>query len=273
MQDYIGRYVKSFESGKKGSSCLDQCGYDYGLSCGSYQLTLRWGNCIDFLKRFFPRESSMLYFNSNEKDFPSKTWPGRHYCSSPEEVAAVWRKCIEKVGEEDFFFYEHKYIKEKYYDKICFRLMPYLDLRKSCRAFQEMMWSYSVNAGVTGAQKGFLEAINKIGNKWTSEQLFDEIYDIRARSKKASQRYTKEKKDSEREVLRPLLYHQGFGIKQGNYIVTGSSVNIRALPDKESEVRQIVHAGDQLRIILEKGEWANVEGKGWISKKYIGKTL
>lgn len=151
--------------------------------------------------------------------------------------------------------------------------MPYLDLKKACRAFQEMMWSYSVNAGVTGAQKGFLEAINKIGNKWTSEQLFDEIYDIRARSKKASQRYTKGKKDSEREVLRPLLYRQGFGFKQGNYIVTGSSVNIRALPDKESEVRQIVHAGDQLHIILEKGEWANVEGKGWISKMYIGKTL
>ena len=49
--DYIGKYVKKYESGNKGSLCLDNCGYDWGLSAGSYQLTLRYGNCIKFLKK------------------------------------------------------------------------------------------------------------------------------------------------------------------------------------------------------------------------------
>ena len=39
--DYIGKYVKKFESGSKGSLALSSCGNDWGLSCGSYQLTLR----------------------------------------------------------------------------------------------------------------------------------------------------------------------------------------------------------------------------------------
>lgn len=74
MKDYIGRYVKQFESGNKGSLCLAQCGYDYGLSCGSYQLTLRWGNCISFLKRYFPEVATDLYFN-NLPDIKSAKYP------------------------------------------------------------------------------------------------------------------------------------------------------------------------------------------------------
>lgn len=54
--DYIGKYVKKFESGSKGSLALSSCGNDWGLSCGSYQLTLRWGNCIRFLKNTFQQK-------------------------------------------------------------------------------------------------------------------------------------------------------------------------------------------------------------------------
>ena len=62
MNDYIGKYVKRFESGNTESLTLDSCGYDYGLSCGSYQLTLRYGNCIKFLRKYFPNESQTLYY-------------------------------------------------------------------------------------------------------------------------------------------------------------------------------------------------------------------
>jgi hypothetical protein len=62
MNDYIGKYVKQFESGSKGSTALGSCGNDWGLSCGSYQLTLRWGNCIKFLIQYFPKEAIGLYF-------------------------------------------------------------------------------------------------------------------------------------------------------------------------------------------------------------------
>ena len=60
MIDYIGKYVKKYESGTKGSLSLSQCGNDWGLSCGSYQLTLRWGNCIKFLKKFSSKLISSL---------------------------------------------------------------------------------------------------------------------------------------------------------------------------------------------------------------------
>jgi hypothetical protein len=99
MIDYIGKYVKKYESGTKGSLSLSQCGNDWGLSCGSYQLTLRWGNCIKFLKKFFPNETKSIYFNST-KDVATPSWPGANYCSSPEEVKKVWKICYNKVGAE-----------------------------------------------------------------------------------------------------------------------------------------------------------------------------
>ena len=59
MSDYIGKYVKKFESGSKGSTALAQCGNDWGLSCGSYQLTVRFSNCIAFLKKYFRNVKSV----------------------------------------------------------------------------------------------------------------------------------------------------------------------------------------------------------------------
>ena len=97
MEDYIGKYVKRFESGNKGSLALDSCGNDWGLSCGSYQLTLRWGNCIKFLKKFFPKEAEKLY--CIDKDLNQAVWPGKEYCSSPEEVKTIWTQCYNKVGK------------------------------------------------------------------------------------------------------------------------------------------------------------------------------
>lgn len=103
--DYIGRLVKSFESGKRGSLSLGQCGNDWGLSCGSYQLTLRWGNCIAFLKKYWPTKATSLYFNSEKGDFAQAFWPGPNYCSSPDEVKRVWMECYEAEGDKGFFYF------------------------------------------------------------------------------------------------------------------------------------------------------------------------
>lgn len=113
--DYIGKYVKQFESGNLGSLALGSCGNDWGLSCGSYQLTLRWGNCINFLKRFFPEEATSLYFKA-AKDVVTPNWPGADYCSSPQEVRNIWLNCFNKVKSDKFFEYEHLFMKENYYD-------------------------------------------------------------------------------------------------------------------------------------------------------------
>ena len=98
MNDYIGKYVKQFESGNLGRLALGSWGNDWGLSCGSYQLTLRWGNCIKFLKKYFPNNTQDLYFNSGN-DIAIATWPGKTYCPSPTIVKEVWLECYNLVGE------------------------------------------------------------------------------------------------------------------------------------------------------------------------------
>ena len=212
MSDYIGKYVKKFESGSKGSSALAQCGQDWGLSCGSYQLTLRFGNCINFLKKYFPNEKSVkkLYFNVI-KDFASKTWPGAEYCSSPDEVSAAWTACLDKVGEDKFFSYEHEHIKNTYYDKIRVKIKDILDLNAlNDRAYKECFWSWPVHKGVNGCYNAFMDVLKE--NNLTAldnvdkEVLFDLIYDKRYEINKLN-RYKKGivASSSERETLRPLL--------------------------------------------------------------------
>ena len=155
MIDYIGKYVKKYESGTKGSLSLSQCGNDWGLSCGSYQLTLRWGNCIKFLKKFFPNETKSIYFNST-KDVATPSWPGANYCSSPEEVKKVWKICYNKVGAEQFFEYEHQYIEAMYYTPFKKAIKDYINLDNTNRAFQECCWSWAVHKGSSGAKKDLL---------------------------------------------------------------------------------------------------------------------
>ena len=204
MKDYIGKYVKQFESGNLGSMALSSCGNDWGLSCGSYQLTLRWGNCIRFLKRFFPEEAKTLYFN-NLHDVVSKSWPGADYCSSPQDVKVIWTICFNKVKSDKFFEYEHLYIKENFYDQICYKLSSQIDILNSNRAFQECFWSWSVARGVNGCYKEFQEVIKNIDlNTIPSETLFDLIYDYRYQ-KQTYNRYKKGYANGEREILRALL--------------------------------------------------------------------
>ena len=72
MKDYIGRLVKRFESGDKGSLSTGQSGLDSGGSYGTYQFTLRYGVVIDFLKKFFAEEAKELYYNG--PDVASSNW-------------------------------------------------------------------------------------------------------------------------------------------------------------------------------------------------------
>ena len=285
--DYIGKYVKKYESGNKGSLCLDNCGYDWGLSAGSYQLTLRYGNCIKFLKKYFPKDSSILYFNDNAEDVKLKEWPGQHYSSSPEVVKEVWINCYNKVGEEKFFEYEHQYIKEQYYDRIKKKIIDYIDLDRTCRAFQELFWSWSVNCGVTGCYNEFIKALGKINNKISSfEKLFDACYDIRYENK-GTNRYKKGLKDSERETLRTLLNVKGINVdsissptllrlaknKLVNYIgiITGGSVNIRKGPGKSYNIIKVINEGQKVRICKENDGWGYILFNGWVSLKYVSK--
>lgn len=285
--DYIGKYVAKYESGNKGSLSLGGCGYDWGLSCGTWQLTLRYGNCIKFLRKYFPKESSVLYFNENAQDTKVKEWPGRHYSSSPDEVKEVWYKCYEKVGGEKFLSYEHDYIKEQYYDKIKKKIIDYIDLDKASRAFQEMFWSWSVNAGVNGAYNGFITALKKINNKIVSyEKLLDACYDVRFEDK-GTNRYKKDLANSERETLRKLLDVRGIGVnsisspllasqiekKKVNYraVVSGGNVYVRKGPGKHYDAKKVFRDGQKIRILLEQNNFGYVFPHGWVSLNYVKK--
>lgn len=224
MTDYIGKYVKKFESGTRGSLALGSCGNDWGLSCGSYQLTLRWGNCINFLKKYFPSESSGLFFNSSKTDIAQKTWPGSSYCSSPDAVRSVWQKCYNKVGAEVFFEYEHAWIESQYYIPIKNKIKSYLNL-DTCgeRAFQECFWSWAVHRGSGGAYSEFISilTVNNITSLdyFNKEVLFDLIYDKRYQTTGNLNRYKKGlmNGDSERELLRPLLSKGTFSGKEEDH--------------------------------------------------------
>lgn len=210
MTDYIGKYVKKFESGTLGSLSLSSCGNDWGLSCGSYQLTLRWGNCINFLKKYFPTESKVLFFDISKKDFASKTWPGNSYCSSPDAVKSVWQKCYNKVGADKFFEYEHAWIEANYYVPIKNKVKSYLNLDTTDRAFQECFWSWAVHEGSGGAFTSFKKVLSDNGitslDYVDKEKFFDLIYDNRF-ERAGTNRYKKglTNGSSEREILRPLL--------------------------------------------------------------------
>jgi hypothetical protein len=94
---------------------------------------LRWGNCINFLKKYFPKEAKSLYYKG--KDKASAKWPGATYCSSPIAVSSVWKVCYNKVGAEKFFEYEHEYMQENFYEKIKNRIKNLIDLDTANRAF------------------------------------------------------------------------------------------------------------------------------------------
>lgn len=221
--DYIGKYVKSFESGQLGSLAFGNSGNDWGLSCGSYQLTLRWGNCIKFLKQYFPEESKTLYFNQI-KDKVSSSWPGSFYCSSPEAVKKIWQKCYSTAGSEKFFSYEYEYMKNNFYDKIKIKIINYIDLDKTNRAMQECFWSWSIHRGINGAYKEFIEAIKGIDLKNIShETLFDRLYDVRYKYC-PFKRYKKNEQTSEREILRSLIFTPGLTLNISSTITNNDKV-------------------------------------------------
>ena len=235
MADYIGALVKRFESGTKGSLSLSSCGNDWGLSCGSYQLTLRWGNCISFLKKYFPDKAEELYFISRN-DIKTAEWPGSGYCSSPGKVTEVWRKCYQAAGPEKFFGYEHEYIQNHYYEQIMKKLQGYFNPNNHSRAMQECIWSWAVHRGSEGAYREFTAACAAAGvdpQATAAEILLDILYDKRYSMAGTTRYKMGAGRDSERESLRsycntkPLPYrgtNAGTGAADGVKAAEGTNI-------------------------------------------------
>lgn len=289
-KDYIGKYVKQFESGNNGSTCLAHSGYDWGLSCGSYQLTLRWGNCIAFLKTYFPEVAKDLYFN-NIGDIKLQTFPGVKYCSTPEQVKKVWMNCYESVGEEKFFEYEHAFIEKRYYEALMKKLNGLFNPNDHSRALQECLWSWAVHKGASGAFTG-LKSLS-IAQSMSAENLLNRIYDYRY-SVDAYNRYSRSK-SSERSALleikdlSPLPYNgsnkstglatgvntgqnNGHGYKVGVYRVVSPDgfMTVRKKPSVNSDEVARVKNGEAFTFVDFSGDWGLLKSHqksrdGWVN--------
>lgn len=304
MEDYIGALVKRFESGTRGSAALASCGNDWGLSCGSYQLTLRWGNCIRFLKQYFPDEAGGLYFN-NAGDRKIAVYPGREYCSSPEEVKRVWKTCCDEAGKEHFFECEHEYIQNKYYEPVLKALAGYFNPNNHSRAMQECLWSWAVHRGSVTASNEFKEACTEAGinpQKTAAEILIGIAYDKRYSIFKGTRYARGAGADSERETLRsycnvePLPYistcaadavrqagktmpqntentGERAEFKPYTVKITAGVLNVRKGPGLNCEIAKQVKRNDVYTIIGEEitgsTKWGKLKsGAGYISLRY-----
>lgn len=214
MKDYIGRYVKRFESGDLGCFACGQQGPDYGGSYGTNQRTLRFGTAINFLKKYFGQHEIVqkLYWN-NLEDKPLNYWPGEAYCNSPDEVKTAWLYCINTVGKEKFEQYEYEDIRENYYKLAKKELQGFLDVNSN-RAFQEMCFAGSIFCGAVAYSNRIKNILHTYQN---DEQFFDAIYDTLYREypweRWADAKHTSYLPNSERETLRPLL--KKAAIKEG----------------------------------------------------------
>lgn len=298
MQDYIGKYVKEFESGSRGSLALGSCGNDWGLSCGSYQLTLRWGNCIKFLKKYFQEVAKDLYFN-NLGDLKQKEYPGTRYCSTPEDVKKVWKLCYESVGADKFFEYEHQYIQDAYYEPLMKKLVGLFNPNDHSRALQECLWSWSVHKGSSGAYNAMKE-ISKNCNlqEMSVEKLLNKIYDYRYNVNKYA-RFSKENGSERNKLigikeLQPFTYNgsnassgksnvdekseiktEVKNLELGVYRIICDELNVRKGPGTQYDVTQVVRKGQAFTIVQMQGTWGKLKsGAGWINchSKYCMKV-
>lgn len=207
--DYLGRLVKQFESGSKGSTSMGHCGADGGCSFGSYQLTIRWNNAYNFLKKFYKNNLNGLQPNS-----------------SVDKYKQVWMACYNKDPNK-FFTNEHAHIKAQYYDNIIKNLKGFYT--PSNRAMQECLWSWAVHRGATTASKEFKEACANAGikdpQKADKKKLFEACYKRRYSYFSQYKRYRIGDSQSEVEKLRPYLNKPCIDDKGGLIAGTGGDTS------------------------------------------------
>lgn len=175
--DYIGKHVKRFESGSKGPRSRASCGNDWGMSYGSYALTLRWGNVIKFLKKYYPDLAKNLFYIDGHDVSTNNYNAVSRWVSSPNEVSQVWDAALNQ-NETKFFENEHQYIADNFYTPARNSINGF-DPDKHSRAAQEAIWSWAVRNGGVRVGMDFPKLGLSNPQNASTEKLLNAIYNFR----------------------------------------------------------------------------------------------
>lgn len=137
--DYIGKYVKVFESGTRGSTTVSQAGNDGGGSFGTYQMIWSYKGYPGLAQTFWHRFYESKY----------------GAVSTVNDLKTLWVKAATD-DPEGFFANEHLYIGEQCYEPLIKQLGDHYNPNRHSRAAQECFWSWAVHRGYYTAYQEFM---------------------------------------------------------------------------------------------------------------------
>ena len=166
--DYIGKYVKVFESGTNGPTTIAQCGNDGGLSYGTYQFIWSYNGEPGSAQRFWNK----YYANKYGK------------ATSYTDLKSKWLKAVAD-DKKTFIDNEWEYVLNggEYYSQMLDNLDGFFNPNVYSRAMQDCCWSWSVHRGGYQAATEFKKACSTYGisNPQTASEskLLDACYNYR----------------------------------------------------------------------------------------------
>ena len=234
--DYVGKYVKQFESGSKGSAMISSGKGDYGgVSFGSYQ---------------FPTYGqAQASSGSNLAKFWNQYY-GSQYSSIPGNNDAFkkdWTTAVEK-DPAGFFNNEHKFVADLYYNPFVSKLKSagVGDPGNNSRGAQDAAWSTAVQLGAgKSAVNKFVDAgVNESTDPETYlkklyEQKISTVPQTFKSSSKSVQQSVADRYKNELNVLLPLAKEKGINpdvVGKGETEVNGKEVtsDAMAIPTKDT---------------------------------------
>lgn len=234
--DYVGKYVKQFESGSKGSAMISSGKGDYGgVSFGSYQ---------------FPTYGqAQASSGSNLAKFWNQYY-GNQYSSTPGDNDAFkkdWTTAVEK-DPAGFFNNEHKFVADLYYNPFVSKLKSagVGDPGNNSRGAQDAAWSTAVQLGAgKSAVNKFVDAgVNESTDPETYlkklyEQKISTVPQTFKSSSKSVQQSVADRYKNELNILLPLTKEKGINpnvVGKGETEVNGKEVTpgATAIPTKDT---------------------------------------
>lgn len=161
----LGSLSKRWESGSAGPYAISSGqGDPGGVSYGSYQFASNRGTVEPFVATLPPEIQS---------NFDGLT-PGT------PEYSTAWRESVNQMGADNFYQYEHAYVKAQYYDNAANKVNQSLGINANERSagVQDMIWSMSVQHGPAGANRIMKSA--GVTNDMTDEEIINRTYKERS---------------------------------------------------------------------------------------------